>query len=82
MSGGTDQPQRTKQASALDILDGLAAHYREKRLDLLRWPWPFFAAQWARMIDAETRRTLRERRRKERQADAAEQRKLEGMLRG
>lgn len=73
--GEGDGESNSGRVSMLGVLDAMSERYHEHRQEmLLRWGWPFFCAQWARMLDyARGEKRKKERREQKRQqAETAE----------
>ncbi|HET8905957.1 MAG TPA: hypothetical protein VFN11_03230 [Ktedonobacterales bacterium] len=64
----------------LDVVDSLSNHYHEHLDAILAWSWRLFCARWARMLDAEARRMVRERERSETREQEQERRQLRQQL--
>lgn len=81
--GGTS----SKRVDLLEVLDAMSERYHEHRREMLeRWSWPFFCAQWARLLDyarREKRKKQRRARQQRQQATAVElERRLQAGVMG
>ncbi|HEU5423706.1 MAG TPA: hypothetical protein VFU72_09225 [Nitrolancea sp.] len=73
---GEGEGKRAGRVDVLEVLDAMSERYHEHRREMLeRWSWPFFCAQWARLLDyarREKRKKQRRARQQRQQATAAE----------
>jgi hypothetical protein len=63
-----EEPREGATVDALELLDALHVTLGEPRDAILRWPWKWFCAEWARLYPAAAKERARLERQREQEA--------------